>query len=207
MASDLFGWKSHGINSSENLNTDLKIKYTTSQDVSEKIYQGPFTLAKGKVKAVAMIQDKKGSQASRNFGYVKKDWKVLASDSYSGQNLPLYSFDTDENTYWQSSEKDSLQYLAIDLGANLQISAFTYTPPKKMHEGMIEKGTIMISDDGKEWKSVESFEFGNLINDPSRRTHYFEKSIKTRYIKILANRIAGTGKTAAVAEIGFLGLK
>ncbi len=69
---------------------------------------------------------------------------------------------------------------------------------------MIEKGLIKTSTDGKTWKTLESFTFGNLINDPTKRTHYFKNPVKTRYIRIESDVIAGGGKTAAIAEIGVL---
>lgn len=47
-----------------------------------------------------------------------------------------------------------------------KLSGFTYTPQTAHFGGMIEKGTIKVSDDGKTWKVLQQFEFGNLINDP-----------------------------------------
>ena len=69
---------------------------------------------------------------------------------------------------------------------------------------MIEKGIIKISTNGKLWKVVEDFDFGNLINDPTTRRHFFKASVKTRYIRIESKVIAGDNKTAAIAEIDFL---
>lgn len=42
---------------------------------------------------------------------------------------------------------------------------------------MMEKGILEISKDGKNWNEVKLFEFGNLINDPTTRTHRFKKKI------------------------------
>ena len=84
------------------------------------------------------------------------------------------------------------------------LNGFTYTPQNDNSEGMIEKGIIKISQDGKSWKVFEKFEFGNLINDPSPRRHYFDKPIKTRYVMIQSDVIAGNGKSAAIAELDFL---
>jgi alpha-L-fucosidase len=69
---------------------------------------------------------------------------------------------------------------------------------------MIEKGVVRISTDGKSWKNVEDFQFGNLINDPTTRTHMFQSKINARYIGLESREIAGNGKTAAVAELDFL---
>src|SRR5687767_5684137 len=40
------------------------------------------------------------------------------------------------------------------------------TLPQKQHaNGMMGKGIIIISADGVNWQDVETFEFGNLVND------------------------------------------
>ena len=68
---------------------------------------------------------------------------------------------------------------------------------------MIEQGAILTSDDAIIWKPFEIFEFGNLINDPTPRTHYFKEALTTRYVRIETKTIAGGKKTAAIAEIDF----
>ena len=50
---------------------------------------------------------------------------------------------------------------------------------------------------------MESFEFGNLINDPSPRTHRFDNPVTTRYIRVEATEIAGNGASLAIAELDF----
>ncbi|MNL82334.1 F5/8 type C domain protein [compost metagenome] len=69
---------------------------------------------------------------------------------------------------------------------------------------MIEKGRFEISDDGKSWKEVEEFNFGNLINDRTQRKFYFKMPLKTRYIKIVPIVIAGGKGAATIAEMGIL---
>ena len=62
-------------------------------------------------------------------------------------------------------------------------------------------GIIRISNDGKNWKEVERFEFGNLINDPSKRYHHFKQTVKARYVQVEAAEIAARTEAAALAEI------
>ncbi|ULT28368.1 discoidin domain-containing protein [Sphingobacterium sp. E70] len=68
---------------------------------------------------------------------------------------------------------------------------------------MMERGIIQVSNDGKNWETIENFEFGNLINDPTPRLHYFKKQVSARYIQIKATTIAGNKKTLAIAELDF----
>ncbi len=60
---------------------------------------------------------------------------------------------------------------------------------------MLEKGVLQISNDGKNWEDAETFGFGNLINDPTSRTHYFKKRISAKYIQVKAKAIAGNKST------------
>ncbi len=183
---------------------DIEILYSTDAGKPTERYEKPFKLAQGKVTAVARRKGIKGSPATQTFGILKQHWKATSADSFGGKQRPENSIDGDKKTYWQSGEKGKEHSLAIDLGQKYPISAFSYTPPKDMPVGMIEQGTLMVSEDGKNWQQAEAFKFGNLINDPSTRTHYFDRPVNTRYIKIKADRIAGNGHTAAIAEIDFL---
>ena len=67
----------------------------------------------------------------------------------------------------------------------------------------MEKGRIEISKDGKAWKVVDTFEFGNLINDPTKRYHYFDANVKATYVRIVATKLVAKGTHVAVAELDF----
>jgi alpha-L-fucosidase len=71
---------------------------------------------------------------------------------------------------------------------------------------MIEKGTIKISSNGTVWKTYENFTFGNLINDPTTREHYFKTPVFVQYILIETSTIAGNKKSASIAEIDFINI-
>jgi len=202
-----FGWKPHGENASENINSGINIRYSTNgkePTLLSKLFKNSFLLESGEVKAMAVINKEEGSVASQLFGILKKDWKQLKEDSHSGKQTPELAFDENSDTYWQSGTKGSPHFINIDLGKEHKIKGFIYTPQKKHSRGMIENGVLKISKDGKNWQLLEEFEFGNLINDPTPRTHYFEAPISTKYIRIESKVIAGGGNTAAIAEIDFL---
>ena len=111
-----------------------------------------------------------------------------------------YAFDADPKTYWQTFLSNGNHHIAIDLGKKETLRGWIYTPQTKNAEGMIAKGIIEISKDGQEWKEAETFEFGNLINDPSPRTHRFTNKIETQFIRITTTEISNNDKTAAIAE-------
>ncbi|TBO41223.1 discoidin domain-containing protein [Pedobacter kyonggii] len=106
---------------------------------------------------------------------------VYCELSYAQSDNNLKWFNPQTNTYstlkgkaWQNT--DSANYLIA------------------YQDGMLEKGVLQISNDGKNWEDAETFGFGNLINDPTSRTHYFKKRISAKYIQVKAKAIAGNKK-------------
>ena len=130
-------------------------------------------MGNSELKAVAILNGEKGATLQERFGLVKKGWKIAGKTP---------------------------DYIAIGLGNEQTISGFAYTSHKRGGKGTVA-GIIRISDDGKNWKEVERFEFGNLINDPSKRYHHFKKAVKARYVKVEAAEIAARTEAAALAGI------
>jgi alpha-L-fucosidase len=202
-----FMWKSHGLNPMENLNTDLKIHFTTDGSeptIKSDVYTAPFFLASGEIRVVAFEHDLAGGETSNRFGLLKNNWKLIKVSSLQKTREGESAFDSDTDTYWQSKENANLpQYICIDLGDTQSLKGFAYTPQTEIKEGMIESGSFFVSSNGKKWDKIESFEFGNLINDPTKRTYIFKDPVITRYIKIQADRGAGGSQIAAIAELDF----
>ncbi|AUC85987.1 alpha-1,3/4-fucosidase [Polaribacter sp. ALD11] len=201
-----FRWKPHGEDISKNINSGVEIRYTLDGSAPTKeseLYNEPLFLKYGEVKAAVFTKNDTGSIASSVFGVVKKDWKLVDVDSEKRQHEAVKAFDSDTDSYWSSNTANT-HHLSLDLGKENNLMGFSYTPQIENSKGMIESGILKISSNGKSWTVFEHFEFGNLINDPTKRTHYFKKAIKTRYIKIESTRIAGGNKNAAIAEIDFL---
>ncbi|MCM4167468.1 alpha-1,3/4-fucosidase [Arenibacter sp. H213] len=202
-----FGWKPHGQDISGNLNGEYTIRYTkdgSNPTADSPIYTEKFLFPSGEIKAVSQIKEEMGSVANTEFGIIKKDWKSLGEDSYIGEQTAEKAFDGDPATFWSSGDKGAPHYINIDLGEEYSLKGFTYTPQTESSEGMIQQGRILSSADGKSWKTVEDFEFGNLINDPVTRKHDFKSAISTRYIRVESKEIAGGSKVAAIAEVDFL---
>jgi alpha-L-fucosidase len=202
-----FGWKPHGENATANLNKGIEIYYTTDGSLPSAgahKYTGPVQIAKGEIKAIAITNKEKGPLATETFGIVKNQWKLLASDSENAKHSASLATDGKKGTYWLSNANEDQHYIAIDLGNTHNLTGFIYTPPIDFADGMLEKGILQTSNDGKNWQDVETFGFGNLINDPTPRTHYFKKTVTAKYVQIKATGIAGNKKSLAIAEIGFI---
>jgi alpha-L-fucosidase len=190
----------------KNLNSDVEIRYTldgSDPTQTSNLYAGPFLHESGQVKARSFAREQSGSVAEKTFGIVKKDWKLVGADREDERHGGMMAFDENPKTYWQSSGKGT-HYLSIDLGHNVSLTGFVYTPPTANAEGLIEEGIIKTSTDGRNWKNLEAFRFGNLINDPAPRTHYFSIPTMARFIRVESRVIAGGKSGAAIAEIDFL---
>jgi alpha-L-fucosidase len=202
-----FKWKSHGIDATGNLNKNLEIRYTldgSKPSKKSKLYSKPFLLKSGELRTRAFELDRAGGETSEKFGMLKGEWTLLDESSIQGYHHGENAFDDDPDTYWQSKEnKKHPQHIAVDLGKVYTLHGFAYTPQTIKKTGMIEKGTILISVNGKKWEELEYFEFGNLINDPTKRTWNFQVPVDTRYIRISSEAGAGNSNVAAIAELDF----
>jgi alpha-L-fucosidase len=202
-----FMWKSHGLNPMANLNTNLEIRYTldgSKPGRTSELYNGPFLIESGEVHAAAFDNDEMGGENSSKFGILKNNWELLDASSKEGNNNGDRAFDGDAITFWETKGKNKHpHHISIDFGEEYSLSGFAYTPTTSGKEGMIEKGTILISTNGRKWQKLESFEFGNLINDPTKRTWTFKIQVKTRYIRIQSDASAGGSNSAIIAELDF----
>lgn len=201
-----FNWKPHGENASKNINSGLNIYYTTdgrTPSINSTKYVGPFLVSSGEVKAIAISKNDIGNLASRRFGVMQKNWKLINTDSEIARYEAVKAFDANPKTYWQSKASDASHFISLDLGSKIQLTGFSYTPQTQNSKGMMEKGILKVSDDGTTWREAENFTFGNLINDPTTRTHLFKTVVTARYIQIESISIAGNDNTLTIAELDF----
>ena len=199
-----FNWNRNEHNSGKNLNAGYTIYYTTDgtePGTSSMEYKEPFRLENGDLKAVSMLNNEFGPVYQEHFGGIKKAWKIIEVSSETQRRKAVFVCDEDPVSYWLTEEVESAPFISLDLGKEQTIKGFAYTPQRDPADGMLEKGIFRISDDGNAWKDAETFEFGNLINDPTKRTHYFKNPVKTRYIRVEATAIAANGKVLSMAEL------
>lgn len=200
-------WNVTGQNGAGNLSRGYKIYYTTDggvPDSSSTLYKEPFFMERGEVKAIAVLNGEKGAMLQERIGPAKKDWKLWQVSSEQEKNGADKSFDEDPFSFWMSQEgqgKEMRHFISIDLGKREEINGFTYTPQLRNSRGMIEEGIFKISNDGKRWTEADRFVFGNLINDPAKRSHFFKNGVSARYIRIEATTIAGDDNVASMAEV------
>ena len=92
--------------------------------------------------------------------------------------------------------------LTLKFKKKRKVNGFAYLPSEQGKMSQIVEGVVEVSDNGKKWRRVATFTFGNLRNDPSPRNHYFPKPVKARYLRILLT--ASSPAITAPEEINIL---
>ena len=94
--------------------------------------------------------------------------------------------------------------LTIDLGKEVELSAFTYAPLKaEAKPTMAFRYKFYVSADGKNWKEVPANgEFSNIMHNPLPQTVTFDQKEKARFIKLEATTPTATTAQVEMNEIG-----
>ncbi|WP_087094213.1 discoidin domain-containing protein, partial [Elizabethkingia anophelis] len=182
-----FNWNVHNETETKSSDKDFNIYYTTDgsePDSNSLKYNGPFEKEQGTIKAIAILKGERGSTQTEMVGIAKNKWKLIDAKEGTKNHSAEAAFDANPKTFWQSTSQALPQNLSLDLGNMYTLTAMVYTPQTAFGGGMMAKGIVEISADGKKWETVSAFEFGNLVNDPSKRSLYFKQAVKARYVRV-----------------------
>ena len=92
-----------------------------------------------------------------------------------------------DKTSWKTVNDDNS--ITIDLGRTLSFSALSYLPDQeKSSAGAVEKYELLISEDGRSWKSLSSGEFSNIEANPILQRIALPQATSARYIKIVSQQ-------------------
>lgn len=194
-------------------NENQIIRYTldgSEPTAKSKKYTKAFTMPKGgTIKACTVVGKRQGPVKTRVVGLPTRDWKILAASSTRNEKreAPRRVIDGTTHHGWRSKESDGENFVSIDMQKEQKVTGFAYAPPNpgRKPTGMIEKYRFETSNDGKSWEAVAEGEFGNIVNDPSKRTVRFDKPVTARYIKLVCVSAAAGSKEMGVLELEVLG--
>ncbi|WP_337085325.1 alpha-L-fucosidase [Elizabethkingia anophelis] len=201
-----FDWKNQDKKDVKDKDKDFNIYYTTDGSepgINSLKYNGSFEKEQGTIKAVAILKGDRGAVQTEVVGIAKNKWKLAEPKNGTKNHSAEAAFDANPKTFWQSENQNIPQNLSLDLGALYTLTGMAYTPQTAFGGGMMAKGIVEISADGKKWEAVSAFEFGNLVNDPSKRSLYFKQAVKARYVRVTAQEIAGNSQALTIAELDF----
>ncbi len=203
---DNFAWKPGRDNATMNLNAGFTIHYTTdgtAPTAASPRYTAPFPCEGGTVRAVALLNGEKGAELNRRMSYAKSDWEVIAAAPSAEGSSPEMAIDGDPSTQWTTTAADDVRShsLTLDLGRTHTLHGIAYTPQTRNREGMLQKGIVEWSDNGRKWEQGQVFEFGNLVNNPTTRYLHLKESVRARYIRISTLETAASSACMSIAEI------
>jgi alpha-L-fucosidase len=204
-----------GIVSIKSLSPDVILTYTTDgadPDFQSKRYQETFEFKKGgTVKARAFINNGKdfSDVVSAEYDFASGNWKALNYIESEKGNRVENAFDGNPRTVWVSRKvvKSRPLEISINMGEELEISGFTYTPAVNENQsGTIYTYNFYTSMDGVKWnKVVDSGTFGNIKNNPIKQRVMFKEKARARFIKLEAlSQIDENSNWISVADIGVI---
>ncbi|MGZ3940055.1 MAG: discoidin domain-containing protein, partial [Flavisolibacter sp.] len=180
------------------------IHYTTNgtePSISSPVYDKPFSFVEGGiVKAKSFEEGTIGSEtASKRFGLSKKGWTITVGTNISNGKDAI---DEDDNSFLSLPAEKFPVDIIVDMGKPYSLKAFTYLPRQdKKTDGIVDKYSIAISEDGLQWKQVASGEFSNIKANPVEQRVPLEESATARYIKFSVLHVV-SGSSVSVAEMG-----
>lgn len=178
------------------------VRYTTDGSDPDSLsipYTAPIHWTGGELRAAAFSTGERGPVCRERFGFIKKNWTAGETVAMEGHPADA-AFDEQSNTYWATDARTTSPVFSVDLGKEVSISGFAYTPQADSTHGMMAEGTVELSRDGQHWQSAGRFLFGNLVNDPTRRFHDFPHPLEGRYIRVTVTGIAGNQTSVGMAE-------
>ena len=181
-----------------------RIRYTTDgsdPDSLSALYTAPVPYAGGELRAAAFAPGERGPVCRERFGLVKKDWQPAGMSTALPEHPATAAFDEQPDTYWATDAGIAPVVFSVDLGKAQTLSGFAYTPPTDGKHGLMSEGRIEVSPDGKQWQPAGCFQFGNLVNDPTRRFHNLARPVKGRYFRLVVTGIEGDSTSVALAEL------
>ena len=108
--------------------------------------------------------------------------------------------DEDPDTWWGTETKE----VVIDLSKVHELKGFTYLPMQdRWIKGVITHYEFFVSEDNRRWKKqqqVSSGIFGTILLNRK----LISNSPRLGYIKLVAAKIQGEGKEAALGEVGVI---
>lgn len=120
---------------------------------------------------------------------------ISKMSAHYSQWSPFYGnpFDTPElQEYDKNAWRTEGNSNVLVLGGQRRLGGIVYNPAVGKSESGIVSGVVSISDDGLSWTEVSSFEFGNLVNDPSPRYVHFHNPVGGRYLRIVSESLDPT---------------
>ena len=194
-----FSWNYHGM-----MDQSQPVYYTLDGGEPTEAslrYGEPVELPLGGfIRARAIVEGRKGAITESRPGILRDGWTAVDGE---GRDEAARVLDGNLRSRWISGEAASGAHsLTIDMQQVYPVSGFTYVPAAPA--GFIESFDVEISRDGEKWEAVHRGSFGNIRNDPSRRTVSFADQHEARFVRLSNLRAPGGMTRVGAADIEIL---
>nr|WP_315221870.1 alpha-L-fucosidase [uncultured Flavobacterium sp.] len=171
-------------------------------------YSGSFKYDKAvEIKAISLHNKEKISSAIRivKYGVSKENWKIVSASSGDLKTVNKI-IDGNPGTTWGFEEdvNQNAQEVIIDLGNEMTIKGFTYTPQQVGNPlNLISNYEFYSSIDGKTWTKQSEGEYSNIKNNPIEQIKTFDP-VRTRYLRFVAKSGLDRSKTVTIGELSIV---
>lgn len=199
-----FRWKTGAPSATPSAEDDFTIYYTTdgTQPTAStgQVYTGPFQLEKAAtLQAVAISNKTAGPVLNKELGWAQAAWSPFRPASNEAGEAQRKAYDANSRSAYTSQASLPVT-IDIDLGSACQLKGVRLTPQEGKAAGFPSKGRLLTSNNGSDWTEVTTYDIGNIINDPTPRSVYFNSPVTARYLRLVMTATAGQ-EPVTLAEI------
>ncbi len=197
-----------------NSDKNTKILYRTDLNEAFKEYTKSFSIDDISVlQAKAVSASQYDGQVSTLNWYEVMDvvdlpssnLKAISADCFEpGEGEIYHLVDGNLDSFWHSTWKSEVPFpheFVIDLGADYQVVAVKTCARKYRSDGRIKDYVIQASTDNTEFTTVKE---GRLRDAEGWQYNKLDRTVKARYIKVIAKNEFDRKNYAHLAEIGFI---
>ncbi len=199
--------------------TGHNLYYTLDDSVptcSSIKYTEPFRMdTAGVVRAITEPKPRQKLYGDENvsreeFEILRDGWKIHRVSSEDGNRLAKWVLvNADEKELWdrwESKSEGHPQFVEIDMGKDLIIKGFTYTPTQSaVYPGIIYEYAFYTSTDGENWgQPVAEGAFENIENNPIRQFVNFKSPVTARFLRLESRSAILNAQSAGCDSIGVL---
>ncbi|MFC5683718.1 alpha-L-fucosidase [Flavobacterium sp. MAHUQ-51] len=174
---------------------------------TSSIYSAPFKYNKAvTIKAIAVNNENISSAVRyKKYGVSKENWKIVSVSSGDIQTANKI-IDGNPNTTWSfgTNVNDQQQEIVIDLGSEISIKGFSYTPEQVGEKlRLISNYEFYTSLDGENWLKQSEGEFSNIKNNPIEQIKLFNV-LKARYLRFVSKSAVDNSTAITIGEISII---
>jgi alpha-L-fucosidase len=168
-------------------------------------YTTPFLVDRPTLVKTFCVDEETGRKSEvkqQSFDIAKQQWKLLHGDRIKNA---AHAIDNDPNTLIQFGSSPNSHDLIIDLGEEVALMGFTYTPDqRRWKSGIISHYECYGSNDNKTWEKLAEGRFDNIGANAIQQRVLFDKKTSKKLLKFVSINRTKNEKHSTLAEFGVI---